>query len=111
MSFLKNGTTYSATHDSRKGARSHKTGPGRGRRHPTKESIEDNPPRLTNPAVLESRRRADCAVEEHPMSRRLEQRRMKHLRSNYKRAVGPEFDKVMGSMHPGRHRVGKVRSM
>lgn len=109
MSFLKNGTAYKCSAGPVKGRRGHKTGPGRGRHHG--ESMEDRPKYLTNPATLEAQNRDDRKVDEHPMSHRLKRRQLRHLRGRYKNAVGPEFNKVMASMHPGKHRVGKVRSM
>jgi hypothetical protein len=109
MAFLKSGMSYACKADAIKGRRGHKTGPGRGRHHD--EKIEDSPPRLLNPAVHESEKRANAAVEDHPMSIRLQRRQLRHLRDRYHSTVGKEFNKVMGSMHPGKHRVGKVRSM
>jgi len=109
VAFLKSGTAYPCKADKVKGRRGHKTGPGRGRHHG--EAIEDAPPRLTNPAVHKAQKEADKQVEMHPMSHRLQRRQLRHLRTRYKQTVGPEFNKVMGSMHPGKHRTGKVRSM
>jgi hypothetical protein len=87
-----------------------KMGPGRGR-HPG-DSLEDQPPRIMNPAAAKGKARGDKAADEHPMTRRLKRRQMRHLRNKVrKNAMGPEMGKVMASKHPGKHRVGKVRSM
>jgi hypothetical protein len=94
---------------SKHGRRGHKTGPGRGAHHG--ESIEDRPPRLTNAAIHEAGKRDDKKADEHPMSHRLKRRQTRHLKSFSRHALGPEHSKVMGSMHPGKHRVGKVKSM
>lgn len=92
------------------GKRGHKTGPGRGRHH--NEAIEDGPPRLMNHAVGEGHKRSDASAEEHPMTRRLKHRQLRKLRNAVRNhAQGSEMGKVMGSLHPGKHRVGKVRSM